>query len=127
MITSTYGIKLPETGDKGAVVFDALNGNSVILRDHTHDGTDSNAIASTDIVKPFVNLSSASWSAVASGFTQSVTCPGAVTLDKVTLRFRVRTGADIHKFINPTIVPVSLTQFNVIVNDSSLDLEILFI
>ncbi len=127
MITTTYGYKLPEVGDKGSIVFNAINGNTELLRDHTHDGTDAAMILSTDIDKEALTLVSGDWIASTTGFSQSVTCPGLVTLDKVGLRFRVTSGAHIGKFINPTIVYSSLTQFTVIVNDSSLNLQVLFI
>ncbi len=127
MITLSNGVKKPESGDIGAPVFSALNGNADILNNHTHNGTNSNRVSSLDITKPFVNLPTGSWAAQANGFKQTVTCPGAVTLDVVTLRFRVRTGALQHQIIFPTIIPSSLTSFDVIVNDSTLDLECLFV
>lgn len=126
MITSTYGIKLPENGDKGAPVFSALNSNAQIFIDHTHDGTDSAQVDQMDISRQAQNLS-ASWTTVSNGFKQTVTCPGAVTLDKVGLRFRIRTGGLQHTFINPTVIALSLTQFEVYVNDSTLSLECLYI
>lgn len=127
MITLSNGVKTPETGDKGTVVFTAINGNFTILNDHTHDGTDSEQILSESISKQAVNLPTASWVAGARGYSQTVTCPGSVTLDKVALRFRVRAGTHQHQFIHPTVEPTSLTSFVVIVNDSSLDLEVIFV
>jgi hypothetical protein len=129
MITSTYGVKIMEDGDKGQPVFDAMNDNFEHYRDHTHDGTDSSQIASTDIDKESLNLSAASWvvTGLGNGYKQTVTCPGSVTLANSLPRFRIRTGANIHKIIYPTIIPASLTQFDVVVNDNSLDLEVLFL
>lgn len=129
MITSTYGTKLPENGDKGAVVFSAINTNTTLFRDHTHDGTDSAAIDALDITRSTMTLASGSWVATAggNGYKQTVTCPGSVTLAKVALRFRITSGSNIHEHIYPTILPASLTQFDVVVNDSSLNLELLFV
>lgn len=129
MITSTYGIKFPEDGDKGQAVFDALNSNFTIQRDHNHNGTNSAAIASSSLSKGTLNLDAVDWVSVAGGkgFKQTVSMPGVYTLVNCIMRFRVRTGANQHKIIHPSITPASITQFDVTVNDSTLDLEILFI
>lgn len=127
MQTLSHGVKKPESGDVGAPVFSALNSNADILNDHTHNGTDSNKISSENISKPFVNLPVGSWVANAKGFSQTVTCPGTVTLDVVSLRFRIRTGPLANSFVQPTVVANSLSQFVVTVNDNSLDLECMFI
>ncbi len=127
MITLSNGVKKGESGDVGAPIWTALNSNFQILNDHSHNGTDSVKINSENINKQAVNLPTASWVAGARGFSQTVTCPGAVTLDKVALRFRVRTGSLQHQFVNPSVEPTSLTSFVVIVNDSALDLECLFV
>lgn len=127
MQTLSNGVKKPEQGDVGAPIFAALNNNADILNDHAHDGSDSEKILSHNIEKNATTLPAASWVAGARGFSQTVTCPGAVTLDKVALRFRVKSGAYQHQFVHPTVEPTSLTSFVVIVNDSSLELECLFV
>lgn len=132
MQTLSNGVKKPENGDKGSTVFSALNGNADILNDHTHNGTNSELIPFANIAESRysdskVNLPTASWVAGARGFSQTVTCPGTITLDKVDLRFRVRAGSLQHQWVYPTVEPTSLTSFVVIVNDSSLDLECLFV
>jgi hypothetical protein len=130
MITLSNGVKKPEDGEKGQPVFSALNGNFDILNDHTHDGSDSEQIPSSNLSKGSVNLSSGDWGSLlsdGSGYKQTVTLPGSYTLANCTLRFRVRTGSKLNKYIHPTMLPLSLTQFEVVVNDSSLDLEVLFI
>jgi hypothetical protein len=127
MITLSNGAKQGESGDVGAPIWSAFNSNAQILNDHTHDGTDSEQINSEDINKQAVTLPTASWVAGARGFSQTVNCPGSVSLDKVGLRFRVKSGSLQHQFVNPTVEPTSLTSFVVIVNDSSLELECLFL
>lgn len=129
MITSTYGIKIMEDGDKGQPVFDAMNDNFEWSRDHTHNGSNSAQIASSALTKGSVNLNTGDWVSIAGGrgYEQTVTCPGVYTLANSQIRFRVRSGTHIHKIIQPTIVPSSVTQFKVIVNDSSLELEALFV
>lgn len=127
MIEAGYGQKIPESGDKGTQVFGALEGNIQGFVDHTHNGINSSLISAMSITKEKVNLAPGSWEATTSGYKQTVSAPGAVTLDKVGMRFRVRTGPLQNAFINPTVIPLSLTQFEVHVNDSSLDLECLFL
>lgn len=129
MITSTYGVKLPEDGDKGQPVFNAINSNFQILRDHTHNGVNSAKIASSDLAKSAVNIDKVNWVASSGGigYEQTVTLPGVYTIANCTFRFRIRTGANQSKIIHPTVIPSSLTQFKVIVNDSDLDLEVLFV
>lgn len=131
MITSTHGVKLPEDGDKGQLVFTAINSNFAILRDHAHNGADSALIVSSSLSKGTLNLDSANWIADVSGkgYKQTMTFPGAYTLVNCSLRFRVRTGAHMNKIIHPTLNPVgsSIVQIEVMVNDSSLDLEVLFV
>jgi hypothetical protein len=126
MINGLYGTKTPEAGDKGAPVFAALEGNIQAFINHTHNGTDAALIPQSSISRSVVNLST-SWTADPRGFKQTVTCPGTVTLDKVNLRFRVRSGALLNHFIIPTVIPASLVQFDVYVNDSTLSLECLFV
>jgi hypothetical protein len=129
MITLSTGVKKPEVGDKGQIVFDALNNNTQIYNDHTHNGTNSAQIPSSGLAKGTLNLSAGDWVATVSGsgYKQTVTLPGVYTLANCTMRFRVRTGANLHKFIFPTITPTSITQFEATVNDNTLDLEVLFI
>lgn len=127
MITLSKGFKQPEDGEKGQVVFDAIELNFSLLNDHTHNGTNSAQIPSSGLSKGTLNVSSASWITVDNGFKQTITLPGVYTLANCTMRFRVRTGANINRFIHPTIDPISTTQFELVVNDSTLDLEILFI
>lgn len=130
MITTTYGYKKPQDGDTGAPVFSALNANTDLVVAHAHNGSDSAAIASSNLSKGTSTLSSGGWvaaSAPNSGWKQTVTMPGVYTLANCTLRFRVTSGANQHKIIHPTIIPASATVFDVIVNDNSLNLEILYV
>jgi hypothetical protein len=129
MITSTYGVKLPEDGDQGPVVFPALLTNAEILRDHAHTGSDSAAVASVNLTKGSVNLASGDWVATGTtnGWKQTVTCPTTHTMANSVIRFRISAGGDANVIIYPTIVPLTATTFDVIVNDNSLNLEVKFI
>lgn len=128
MITTTYGYKIPENGDTGAPVFAALGGNATLVDAHTHNGINSAKITSSDLQRSTISLPSGSWVATSdgTGFKQTVTCPGVYTLANSSFRFRVSSGAHANKIIHPTILPISVTSFEVVVNDSSLNLDILF-
>lgn len=126
MRTTVNGYKVPQDGDPGHVWSDAIEDN--------FDKVDSfetrvNNLNVSDITREVVNLDKALWvvDADGKGWKQIVSTPTGITLDKVQLRFRVTSGPSIHKFIHPTVQPLSLTAFEVIVNDSTLDLEILFL
>jgi hypothetical protein len=119
-------IRKPEDGDAGNTWSDGLEYNAEQL----------NALISTvnnltiaDITKPTQLIAKENWAVDAGGkgYKQSVTITGGLSLDQVDMRFRVTSGTKLNRFINPTIDPTSLTTFDLIVNDSTLDLEILYL
>lgn len=126
MRTLANGIKVPEDKDAGnvwsdGIEFDMEQLDALIAR--------VGALKITDISRSTSNLDPANWlvDADGKGYKQSVSLPDGLGLDKVGLRFRIKSGPRIHTPINPTIIPLSLTSFEVIVNDSTLDLEILYL
>lgn len=129
MITSTYGVQIPESGDKGQIVFEALETNIELFRDHTHNGVNTAKVSSNDLSKGsrLVPSTDVGWEyrSDGTGFEITVTCPGNYTLANCTLSFRVTLGDYANQFIHPTILPISLAQFK-IVTARKLDLEILF-
>jgi hypothetical protein len=129
MITSTYGVKIPEDGDQGPVVFPALELNAELFRDHVHTGSDSGAIACRYLTKGSVALVSGDWVATGStnGWKQTVTCPTGYTVAGSNWTVKVTSGADQGATIYPSIVRQSATTFDVIVNDNALNLTILFV
>ena len=119
-------IRKPEDGDAGNTWSDGLEYNCEALNDLI---TEVRGLTISDIDRVTTILDKANWAVDAGGkgYKQSVTMPATVSLDKIDMRFRVTGGAKLNRFINPTINPSSLTTFDIIVNDSTLDLEILYV
>jgi len=119
MLTLTYGLKNPETGDQGSVLFDALNGNIVQLDAHTHNGVNSPALTSAAVLATTDTISNANW--LANGATghyrQQVTVPAGFDFDVVQIGFRTTAGA----VIFPTVERVSDTQYFVYTTDNTID------
>lgn len=126
MIQLPYNISKPENGDKGAEFFPALEALIDAFVAHTHDDTNSAAISISDLTRPKVTLAKNDWVGIAGGYTQAVTLPAGLSLENVAMRFRVTSGPEIHTPIYPQINPLSVTSFEIIVNEQ-LDLEVLFI
>lgn len=126
MQTLSNGVKKPEDDDAGNVWSDGLEENCEFLNDLI---TTVDTLTVADITKPSQTLDKADWGIDpdGKGYIQPVTMPVSVSLDKVSMRFRVTSGAKLNRFINPTILPTSLTAFSIVVNDSTLDLEILYV
>lgn len=119
MITLTYGLSKPETGDAGATLFTALEDNITQLDGHTHDGSDSALLPAQSIQGVPTTILSAAW--VASGATghyrQAVTLPAGFDYDEVQLSFRTTAGAVIH----PTVEKISDTQLYVYTSDNTIN------
>ena len=108
MITLSYGYKLPEDGDKGAPLFQALD---------SHNGTDSAPLTATSIVGVPANILSANW--VANGptgfYRQLVTLPPGFDFDLVQISMRLSTG----DYVSAEIEKVSDTQYYVYTIDNT--------
>jgi len=84
MITSSYGYRIPESGDKAKGTngwFAAIEYDIQRLNDHDHDGLNS-ALLSLSSFAPYTGtLSAASWGSPDSSgiYTQLVTAPGGIT------------------------------------------------
>jgi hypothetical protein len=127
MITSTYGVKIPQDGDKGSTVFKSLETNIELFRDHTHNGTNTAKIASTDLTKGEFTVST--WTALANGtgFQSGViTCPGSYTLLNCKMVFIITSGTMANQVVHPTIVPESTAQFRLIMGKQA-TVKVLFI
>jgi hypothetical protein len=116
MQTLTYGRKKPGTGDKGAVVFTALEDN--ITRDdaHDHDGTDSTLLTPKSTPVGTVDILAGSWAATSNGqYRQVITLPGGYDYDKVTISVKDSNG-----HINYlTIEKINVSSFYVYCNDNT--------
>lgn len=119
MQTLTYGLKLPETGDQGTTLFEALEDNIEQLDEHSHDGVDSPNLSPQAMPGITQTISSGSWSASgATGhYRQQVTVPAGFDFDEVTISFRTTAGAIIY----PTVEKVSDTQYFVYTTDNAIN------
>jgi len=123
MITLAYGLKKPESGDKGPEVFPALEGNFDQLDDHDHNGTNSKQLTTTSFVQTVQTLSSVNWSLVSNGiYKQTATTPAGVSYDTKTPQFRLSTG----ELLYLDTVRLSATQFEVYINDNSVDVKVYY-
>jgi hypothetical protein len=124
MVTLTYGLKRPATGDQGASLFTALEDNITQLDGHTHNGTNSALLPAQSIVGVSQTISSASW--IANGATghyrQAVTLPAGFAFDTVTISFRTTAGA----YIIPTIEKISATQYYVYTIDNTINFTAIY-
>lgn len=130
MRTINFNVRIPEDGDAGNVWSDALEHNwENIFVPHSHNGDDSEKLTLEAITRELTILDASEWDPDANnrGYKQAVTAPAGVSLDKVAMRFRIASGPLIHTYINPRVVPLSLTAFEVYVNDPSLEVEILYL
>lgn len=116
----TYGVKQPQTGDKGSVFFPALEDDLAYLDAHTHDGVQGAPIPATNIQAVTQSVLAASWVSVSGGFyRQLLTVANGKNYDDVDITFRLTsTGEPV--FLRTE--KVSSTTYYVYINDSTLTL-----
>ena len=120
-----FGLRKPEDGDKN--FWDELERLFDKMVQHTHNGVDSLTVNLSDLVKPNQILSSVDWVPVIDrGYVQSVTLPTGLNLENTEIEVKINAGPKQYTIINPTMEPTSLTTFDIIVNDNSLELNLLF-
>lgn len=127
MQTLSYGIKKPQTGDKGGGAngfWAALEFDLTQLNNHNHDGSDSALLDATSFVALTQNIVAAGWTASGSNYRQLVTMPGVTTFDNFgQINFRdTATKAPLLLGIEK----VSSNTFYVYINDPSLDVTIYY-
>jgi hypothetical protein len=127
MIQGNY-LKIPEVGDRGAGASgfcNALSENMTRLDTHSHNGTNSPKIATSDLVKPVINLLASNWVLHESGdYAQSITLPVGYDADTTFAKFIISSGAYINNEIHPTVVKVSTSLLSVRVMDNSFDIKV---
>ena len=120
MNTLTYGQKIPETGDRGDTLYQAIEDNFTRTDAHTHNGVDSPLLTGTAFVGEPLTILAAAW--VASGATghyrQAVTIPTGFSFDTCQISFRTSAGA----FIYPTVERISATQYYVYTTDNTINM-----
>lgn len=117
MQTLSYGYQKPETGDRGAALFTALEQNIQRVNDHTHNGTDSAPLPAQSISAVSDPLSSSNWVAFGpTGFYRMlVTMPAGFDFDEVQIGFRV---SGIQAFME--VAKISDTQYYLYSNDNTI-------
>lgn len=127
MQTLSYGYKKPQTGDKGSIFFPALEDNFQRLNDHDHDGLNSKKLSSTSVASYPQTLIAADWVGVGDSlFRQLVTCPSTILVDEQNMRFQISSGPKAGHFFHPSVEKVSSNTYYVYINDSSLDVKVLY-
>lgn len=128
MIIGTYGFKIPETSDKGAVWFPAMSANMARLDTHNHDGVNSAPISATSLVKQTQNIpagatgpavdgsASTAWSLVSGVYEKLVTMPTSVTFAGSNINFRDINGDYVHL----GILQVGASSYKIFSNDNTL-------
>lgn len=128
MLTLSFGIKKPQTGDKGSLFWPAMEDNFQQQNDHDHDGVNSAKLTAASITGVSASVVAAGWVSVGGGnYRQLVTTPASVTFDDYAMAFRITNGPSAGFEINPSVEKVSNTTFYIYVNDNSLDLNILYL
>lgn len=124
METLSYGYKKPETNDSGAVVFPALEDNIQRLNDHTHDGANSSKLPGSSIESTVESVLATNWGSDLGGgyYKQTVNMPTGFDFDYTQIQVRLSTG----HIMQPTIIRLSTAQFDIYVNDNTIDLVVLF-
>jgi hypothetical protein len=122
--TLSYGYVKPADGDRGATWFPALANNTQQLNDHNHNGINSAPLAITAVVVTTQAISSGSWSSLGGGnYKQTVTLPGTLTYDAVSMEFRITSSKHI---IYPTIEKVSSNSYDIYVNDNTIGVTAIY-
>lgn len=123
--TLSKGYKLPVKGERNW--WGTLTDNWTRMNGHSHDGLDSALVLSSNISKVTSDISSASWGSATDGiYTQRITFPTGITFPKVAIRVYATTGGVVTDEVFPKIVRFSDTQFDISVNDNSLDLKVVY-
>ena len=124
MLTLTYGYKLPQTNDKGPIVFPAMEFNIQRLNDHDHDGVDSVKIPSSSVLQVKQTVLAAGWVATSGGtYRVLVTIPPLLSYDDIFPKIKDNTTGHV---LFLSIEKVSNTQMYVYSNDNTLDLAVYY-
>lgn len=123
MRTTTYGYKVPETGDKGPVVFPALVEDIDRIDGHDHEGTNSKPLSPKALSTIEQTILAANWVLVANGiYKQTVLLPSGLFMDKVTREFWLPSG----ELIFPTIIRIDNATFDIYINDNTQNVRIVY-
>jgi len=126
MQTLTYGLKLPETGDKGSVFFPALEENIIQLDSHIHNGTDSPFLPPSSMNWTQQTLLAANWEDLTNGnYRQLASIPGSINYDTRQIFFRNQATGLYYPGL--TVERASDSSFYVYINDNTVTLTVIYV
>jgi hypothetical protein len=116
MQTLSTGVFKPANGDTGDLFFPAMASNCDWMNNHTHNGTNSQPLASLT-----QTVLAANWTLAPIGggvYMQTLTVPAGFSYDQCQIWFKLSSN----QYVYPSIERASATTFNVFINDNSLSL-----
>lgn len=117
MITLSYGVLLPQSGDRGSTWFPALEADLSYLNDHTHNGVVGAPIPATNIAPVTQPVLAAAWVAYVDGtYRQLLTVPNGKNFSAVSITFRDSTTFQTYALGTEA---ASATTYYVYINDST--------
>jgi len=120
MITLSYGVLLPQTGDRGSAWFPAVATDLQYLNDHTHNGVVGAPIPATNIEVVTQSVLAAGWVAYVDGiYRQILTVPNGKNFSAVSITFRDSTTFQTYALGTEA---ASATTYYVFINDSTITL-----
>lgn len=123
--TTARGYRKPQTGDRGW--YSDLEWNIDRVDAHSHNGTDSVALASPSIAKTTQDVLAASWVSLGEGnFRQTLTLPLGYNWNDSQIRFYVNGGPMDGQEVLLSVKRVSTNTFDVFVNDNTLALKAVY-
>jgi hypothetical protein len=123
LTTLTYGLKLPASGDRGATLFAALEGNINQLDAHNHNGTNSPKLPGSSITGTVVPAGAGSWIADVNGMHyQTVTLGSGYDFDKQQILVKLTSTKE---YVYPKMERVSASQVKVWTNDNTVGFDLL--
>ena len=126
--TTTYGYKLPSTGERGTW-WTNLTDNFSRLDSHSHNGIDSPLLPTTSLAKTTQTILSANWSAVSGQpgtYSQTVTVPAGYDMASIAIKFYFSGGSQDGAEVIPSIEKVSATSFKIYINDNTQTLKAIY-
>jgi hypothetical protein len=123
MLILSYGVKKPETGDKGSVFFPALEFDMQYLNDHVHDGVTGAPIPADNIVAAKQTLLAANWVVSGSIYRQLVTVVNSKGFDDMNITFK---DAATSQDLLLATEKASTTTYYVYCNDPSIDVNVYY-
>lgn len=122
MLTLSYGYSKPQTGDKGATIWSALEADIQQLNDHTHDGVTSALIPAKNLASTQGSILAAAWATYGGAptgfYRQTVTMPVGYSFDTTSITFQSSAGA----YVYPTVEKVTNTTYYIYTTDNTLAL-----